>query len=194
VRQRELHGFTSPSEIEQVLMPAEWTKWTRAIRGGSAILSSTGRRSANRAQVLPAGAKLDSQHADAHNHLGIASLDTRRLKDAEQHFRAAVDGGERRVERDGALVPWGIIENRPYHRALGKVRGTDIAGVALAVSGSDDAGIHCEAAAGDSSVQRSGQARPWPSLQGSDLYIAEEFGNSVGGCSRLLSHGVKYCS
>jgi hypothetical protein len=65
--------------------------------------------------------KLDSQHADAHNHLGIASLDARRLKDAEQHFRAAVDGGEHRVERDGALVPWGIIENRPYLRALGNL-------------------------------------------------------------------------
>lgn len=31
VRQRELHRFTSPSEIEQVLAPAEWAKWTKAI-------------------------------------------------------------------------------------------------------------------------------------------------------------------
>src|SRR6187431_3243801 len=31
VRQRELHRFTSPSEIEQVLAPAAWAKWTKAI-------------------------------------------------------------------------------------------------------------------------------------------------------------------
>ena len=55
--------------------------------------------------------KLDPQHADAHNHLGIASLEARRLKDAEQHFRAAIDGGQRTVERDGMQVPWGITEN-----------------------------------------------------------------------------------
>ena len=65
--------------------------------------------------------KIDPLHADAHNHLGIASLDARKLKDAEQHFRAAVDGGERRIERDGRLVPWPILENRPYLRALGNL-------------------------------------------------------------------------
>jgi len=43
--------------------------------------------------------------------LGIASLEARRLKDAEQHFRAAIDGGQRTVERDGMQVPWGITEN-----------------------------------------------------------------------------------
>jgi hypothetical protein len=31
VRQRELHRFTSPSEVEQVLAPASWAKWTKAI-------------------------------------------------------------------------------------------------------------------------------------------------------------------
>jgi tetratricopeptide (TPR) repeat protein len=233
VRQRELHRFTSPSEIEQVLVPAEWTKWTRAIswRERDVEFDWPSIRERLCAEVStwaaePAGAthrrnqkierlaaelavelaplslakpadtalidrvrpsllalrdsivrllvserhvqspqpkestmfttttasfesadhifdegmeywwdgdrrsalkyfrralKLDSQHADAHNHLGIASLDARRLKDAEQHFRAAVDGGEHRVERDGALVPWGIIENRPYLRALGNL-------------------------------------------------------------------------
>ncbi len=65
--------------------------------------------------------KLDPQHADAHNHLGIASLDARKLKDAEEHFRAAVDGGEQRIERDGGEVPWAILENRPYLRALGNL-------------------------------------------------------------------------
>ena len=65
--------------------------------------------------------KIDPLHADAHNHLGIASLDARKLKEAEQHFRAAADGGERRVERDGRLVPWPILENRPYLRALGNL-------------------------------------------------------------------------
>lgn len=62
--------------------------------------------------------KHDANHADAHNHLGIAKLEARRLKDAERHFRTAVEGAERHLERDGALVPWGIIENRPYLRAL----------------------------------------------------------------------------
>jgi tetratricopeptide (TPR) repeat protein len=65
--------------------------------------------------------KRDPQHADAHNHLGIASLDGRRLKDAEAHFRAAAKGGEERIERDGSQVPWAIVENRPYLRALGNL-------------------------------------------------------------------------
>jgi tetratricopeptide (TPR) repeat protein len=62
--------------------------------------------------------ELDPQHADAHNHLGIVSLQARKLKAAEQHFRAAVDGGQRHLERDGAEVHWGFIENRPYLRGL----------------------------------------------------------------------------
>jgi tetratricopeptide (TPR) repeat protein len=69
-------------------------------------------------KVFRRALEIDPRHADAHNHLGIASLDARKLKVAEQHFRAAIDGGERRVERDGAHVPWGMIENRPYLRAL----------------------------------------------------------------------------
>ncbi len=62
--------------------------------------------------------ELDPQHADAHNHLGIVSLDARKLKAAEQHFRAAIGGGQRHLERDGAEVHWGFIENRPYLRGL----------------------------------------------------------------------------
>lgn len=62
--------------------------------------------------------QLDLQHADAHNHLGIVSLDARKLKAAEEHFRAAIDGGERHLERDGAGVPWGFTENRAYLRGL----------------------------------------------------------------------------
>jgi tetratricopeptide (TPR) repeat protein len=62
--------------------------------------------------------KLDPRHADAHNHLGIVSLEARKLKAAEEHFRAAIDGGERHLERDGAEVHWGFIENRPYLRGL----------------------------------------------------------------------------
>lgn len=61
---------------------------------------------------------LDPRHADAHNHLGIVSLEARKLKAAEQHFRAAIDGGQRHLERDGAKVEWGFIENRPYLRGL----------------------------------------------------------------------------
>lgn len=65
--------------------------------------------------------ELDPQHADAHNHLGIARLDARKLKEAEEHFRAAVDGGAQRIEHNGAEIPWAIIENRPYLRALGNL-------------------------------------------------------------------------
>lgn len=234
VRQRELHRFTSPSEIEQVLVPAEWTKWTRAIswrerdlefdwpsiqerlraelatwaaepagathrrnqkierlaselvvelaplslvRASDAALIERVRPSLlalrdsiarllvserhalshdpkESAMLLPTttasfesadhvfdegmeywwdgdrrsalkyfrrALKLHPQHADAHNHLGIASLEARKLKDAEQHFRAAIDGGEHRIERDRELVPWAILENRPYLRALGNL-------------------------------------------------------------------------
>jgi tetratricopeptide (TPR) repeat protein len=45
-------------------------------------------------------------------------LEARKLKAAEQHFRAAVDGGERHLERDGTEVDWGFVENRPYLRGL----------------------------------------------------------------------------
>ena len=62
--------------------------------------------------------ELEPQHADAHNHLGIVSLEARKLKAAEEHFRAAIDGGQRNLERDGAEVPWGFIGNRPYLRGL----------------------------------------------------------------------------
>ena len=62
--------------------------------------------------------KLDSQHADAHNHLGIVSLEARKLKEAELHFRAAIEGGQRHLERDGEEVHWGFITNRPYLRGL----------------------------------------------------------------------------
>jgi tetratricopeptide (TPR) repeat protein len=65
--------------------------------------------------------ELVPQHADAHNHLGIASLDARKLKAAERHFRAAIAGGEQRIERDGSRVPWAIVENRPYLRGLGNL-------------------------------------------------------------------------
>ncbi len=60
----------------------------------------------------------NARHADAHNHLGIVSLEARKLKAAEQHFRAAIDGGQRHLERDGAKVAWGRIENRRYLRGL----------------------------------------------------------------------------
>lgn len=60
----------------------------------------------------------DPGHADAHNHLGIERYDRGRLRDAERHFRAAVDGGLRAVVRDGDRVEWGHVENRPYLRAL----------------------------------------------------------------------------
>jgi len=65
--------------------------------------------------------KHDPQHADAHNHLGIASLDAGKLKQAEEHFRAAAEAGGRSLEHDGKRVPWACLENRPYLRALGNL-------------------------------------------------------------------------
>lgn len=65
--------------------------------------------------------KHDPHHADAHNHLGIAKLEGRRLKDAERHFRFAVEGGQRQIQADGDRVPWAIVDNRPYLRALGNL-------------------------------------------------------------------------
>lgn len=64
---------------------------------------------------------IDPHHADAHNHLGIASLDAKKPKIAERHFRAAIDGGARHVTRDGARVAWNVLENRPYLRGLGNL-------------------------------------------------------------------------
>jgi len=231
VRQREIHRFTSPSELEDVLTQAGWTRWTRALawreseiqfdwpslrerltkelKTWSAAPSGAKHRRNQKierlaselvveltplslakvsdaavverarpsllalrdsiARLLPSEHKpeihppakepnvihltaatsraaddtfdegmehwwagnrrravtsfrraleLDPQHADSHNHLGIVSMEARKLKAAEQHFRAAIDGGERHLERDGAEVDWGFIENRPYLRGL----------------------------------------------------------------------------
>ncbi|MBI5536554.1 MAG: tetratricopeptide repeat protein [Deltaproteobacteria bacterium] len=62
--------------------------------------------------------KLDPFHADAHNHLGIMLLDRTKFADAERHFQAAVEGGERGLVREEGLVEWGCMENRPYLRGL----------------------------------------------------------------------------
>ncbi len=231
VRQREIHRFASPSELEDVLTPAGWARWTRAIawreteldfnwrairerlaeelKSWSAAPSGAKHRRNQKierlaselvvelaplsvaktsdaavidrvrplllalresiARLLPTSRKpqapppaketpviqltpftnraadeifdegmehwwsgdrrgaaklfrraleIDPRHADAHNHLGIVSLEARKLKAAEQHFRAAIDGGQRRLEREGAEVHWGFIENRPYLRGL----------------------------------------------------------------------------
>lgn len=231
VRQRELHQFTSPAELEDVLAPAGWTRWTRALawrenelefdwpairerlseelkawneapsgskhrrnqkieRLASELVAELAplsvakvsdatvvarvrpslialRDSINRLlpsetkpvneppckenpviQTTPATSRtadeafdegmehwwsgnrrgavklfrraieLDPQHADAHNHLGIVGLEARKLKAAEEHFRSAIDGGQRHLERDGSEVHWGFIENRAYLRGL----------------------------------------------------------------------------
>lgn len=60
----------------------------------------------------------DPTHADAHNHLGIASLDRGRLSEAAKHFGSAIEGGVHRLVRDHGLVEWGHLENRPYLRGL----------------------------------------------------------------------------
>lgn len=62
--------------------------------------------------------KLDPLHADALNHLGIVNLECKKLHLAKQYFEAAMLGGERHLERDGDEIPWGILANRPYLRAM----------------------------------------------------------------------------
>lgn len=62
--------------------------------------------------------KRDPLHADALNHLGIIDLDARRLKSAERNFRAAVEGGVRGLRYEDGKLPWAILDNRPYLRAL----------------------------------------------------------------------------
>jgi hypothetical protein len=62
--------------------------------------------------------KIQPDHADAHNHLGIHALDRGRLKDAEQHFEAAIRGGTACLVIEHGQTPWGILENRPYLRAI----------------------------------------------------------------------------
>jgi tetratricopeptide (TPR) repeat protein len=56
-------------------------------------------------------------HADAHNHLGIYAYDRGRIKEAEGHFEAAMAHGARYVVREEGLVPWAVLENRPFLRA-----------------------------------------------------------------------------
>jgi len=65
--------------------------------------------------------KLDPNHGDALTHLGIAAYERGRLKQAEELYRAAIEAEEPKLERDGDEVHWGIIENRPYLRALGNL-------------------------------------------------------------------------
>ena len=65
--------------------------------------------------------KIDSEHADAHNHLGIDMMDKGRLEEAEKRYEAAIEGGQRHLVRDHGLVEWGHLENRPYLRALGNL-------------------------------------------------------------------------
>lgn len=111
---KETDMFFPNDDIEPELPPAE-----QAFNEGMEHWWAGDRRGA--LKFFRRALKHDPQHADAHNHLGIAKLEARRLKDAEQHFRAAVEGGERHIERDGLEIPWGILENRPYLRALGNL-------------------------------------------------------------------------
>lgn len=65
--------------------------------------------------------RMDPKHADAHNHIGIASLDIGRPVVAERHFRAAIEAGAGRVVREGGQVKWSFVENRPYLRGMGNL-------------------------------------------------------------------------
>jgi len=62
--------------------------------------------------------KEDALHADSHNHLGIASFDRRRFRQAGEHFEKAIEGGARHLVKERGRVRWGWLENRPYLRGL----------------------------------------------------------------------------
>jgi tetratricopeptide (TPR) repeat protein len=62
--------------------------------------------------------KVQLDHSDAHNHLGIVALDRGRLKDAEQHFDAAIRGATADLVIEHGQTPWGFLENRSYLRAI----------------------------------------------------------------------------
>jgi len=62
--------------------------------------------------------KIDPGHTDAHNHLGIYHFDRGRFKDAEREFDAAIESGAHDLARDGGLIEWSQLKNRPYLRAL----------------------------------------------------------------------------
>jgi len=62
--------------------------------------------------------KLHPGHADAHNHMGIRWLDEGRIKQAERHFLAAVEGGAGTIVQEAGQVTWSFLENRPYLRGL----------------------------------------------------------------------------
>jgi hypothetical protein len=66
---------------------------------------AVGRRSAKRPALAP-------QHPDAHNHLGIVNLEATQLEAAEHHFRAAIDGGQRKLKRDGDSGWWSSHRQR----------------------------------------------------------------------------------
>lgn len=66
------------------------------------------------------GRKRD-RDADSHEELGVRAFEAGRWKSAEAHFRAAILASQGELERDGAKVPWGFLENRPYLRALGNM-------------------------------------------------------------------------
>lgn len=57
-------------------------------------------------------------HAEAHLHLAVDLMDRGRLADAEAHLEQAVQGAEPHLEWVDGCLPWGILENRPYLRAL----------------------------------------------------------------------------
>jgi tetratricopeptide (TPR) repeat protein len=61
---------------------------------------------------------LDPKHGEAHNHLGIVNRSAKKLLMAEQHFRAAIASGQAHIVREGTEIVWGVLENRPYLRAL----------------------------------------------------------------------------
>ena len=69
-------------------------------------------------KILMDACQADLRCLDAHAHLGNMSFDTR-PKDAIRHYEAGVRIGELSLgEEFGGLLPWGLIDNRPFLRCL----------------------------------------------------------------------------
>lgn len=68
--------------------------------------------------ILMALCRADLRCLDAHSHLGNLSFDTR-PKDATRHYEVGVRIGELSLpESFNGVLPWGMIDNRPFLRCL----------------------------------------------------------------------------
>lgn len=70
-------------------------------------------------QLLEGLLEEDPRCIDAYVHLGLIAFDTRGPKAALPFYETAVAVGERALpEGFGGVLPWGLVDNRPFLRAL----------------------------------------------------------------------------